>query len=299
MQHLKQAMIKPLLALLVIASFPAYAAETFRTPAKLYGDAYSIKMVLIRGEFEYDLPMWVKPDQKQSSLDKDQILELGWNFKDFRDTDAFLAGQEIKLPNFINLKSEWAYIPEFPKRCCYGIIGQDILKNYEVRFDPNPPAHLEWTPISKADSKVTLPKNLSALFSLKTAQHSRTPFRLNLSEGTLAFEDEKPLPSGLKASRKEPLFRFEFKPPARDLIIQSLSPSLSKKTKYGLKPGLKVLALNGVAVARLDRFEVNDYLTGKKTKTVEIKWENSNVSFDFEKDEFIEPKPLPSPAGRN
>src|ERR1700758_4159696 len=52
--------------------------ESFRTPAKVYAGAYSIKLMLKKGFTEYDIPVWVKPDQAESTLDKSFMKDLGY-----------------------------------------------------------------------------------------------------------------------------------------------------------------------------------------------------------------------------
>jgi hypothetical protein len=168
-----------------------------RTPAKLYGSAYSIKITLSREGFTYDIPVWVKPSQKVSSLDREQMADLGWIYKDVKPEDVTMSGETLDAPKFLNSKAELAYVPDFSKSCCYGTIGQDILKNFEVRFVPNPPSHLEWIKNTDTDSSQKpskLPKGLESLFTIHSTKGtfnknkidlSRTPYRLNLAKGEL------------------------------------------------------------------------------------------------------------------
>lgn len=177
----------------------------FRTPAKMYGRAYSVKLSLKRKGFEYVVPVWVKPDQKESSLDKSLLSDMGWVYADLKAEEASISGERIEQLIFKNQKSDWAAPPRFKKICCYGVIGQDILKDFEVRFDPRPPAHLEWTRIvhhGVSDAKKTkifadMTKLLfsiqSETFNLKGEKMdlSKTPFTFNWSAKELEFEGLK------------------------------------------------------------------------------------------------------------
>ncbi|MBC7397027.1 MAG: hypothetical protein H7333_06255 [Bdellovibrionales bacterium] len=295
--------------LLMLGSFPCWAqsVDRFRTPAKLYGAGYSIKMTIRREGFEYDIPMWVKPDQKESSLDRAQLFELGWVYPNLKVEEAALSGQVLSPPHFKNIKSEWAYVPEFPRSCCYGIIGQDILKDYEVRFDPNPPAHLEWTRVSETDHvKPISSSKLSPLFSIRGVAAtmgkqkidlSRTPYRLKFSTSELTFEDSIPVPI---YALKGPLFHYHFAPPARMVIVDSLSSSLiSKAKKVGFKSGLLLTRLNHLPVGGMSRFEVDEYLMGKREKVIELTWNKGTTAYDFEKNEFTSAQSIQTPARRH
>lgn len=172
---------------------------SFRTPARRYGTAYSIKMTLKKKGFEYVIPVWVKPDQKVSSLDRSLILEMGWTYPELKAEEVSLSGEKLEYAQFQNQKSDWVGRPEFPKPCCAGIIGQDILKDFEVKFDPRPPAHLEWTRIIV--SEAPSPKkdrvffeSLKDMFSLKkeivklqgkSVDLSHVPLLLNFSQAKL------------------------------------------------------------------------------------------------------------------
>ncbi len=279
----------------------------FRTPAKLYGASYSIKMTVRREGFEYDVPVWIKPDQKVSTLDRDQMAELGWIHSNLKVEEAALSGEVLDPPQFGNLKTEWAYVPEFPRSCCYGVIGQDILKHYEVRFDPNPPTHLEWTRISEKSKAKAIPSSsLSALFSLRSTSgnlgknridFTRTPYVLNFAKGSLEFETASPIPP---YAEKTPLFHYHFAPPARKVFVDSLPSSLlSKAKKAGFKSGLELTRINNSSVSEMSRFEVDEYLMGRRTKQIEISWDKSSTTYDFEKNEFTPTQSIQTPSRRN
>ena len=195
-----------LIGLIFALTLPTAFAQqnvSFRTPAKRYGSAYSVKITLRKDGFTYDIPVWIKPDQKVSTLDHDQLTELGWNYNGVKPEDIVISDETLDIPGFKNEKSEWAYVPDFSKSCCYGIIGQDILKDFEIRFDPNPPSHLEWTRIihepKPVKASAQFQKELSQLFSLHSVREkfgkkevdlSITPYRLNIDQQTVTFERE-------------------------------------------------------------------------------------------------------------
>jgi hypothetical protein len=284
-----------------------------RTPAKLYGSSYSIKITLSRDGFTYDIPVWVRPDQKVSSLDRDQLADLGWTYKDVKAENITMSGETVEAPKFQNLKTELAYVPDFAKSCCYGVIGQDILKDYDVRFDPNPPAHLEWikntnpSPSKKGASKIQ--KELSGLFSIRTSHANfhkkkidlaRTPYRLDLAKDELSFEPEFKNPKAMDKPLDAPIFRYEFIPPVRQVVVQSIASAYQKSAKkIGFKSSLKITHFNNISAGSLDRFEVLDYLTGRKSKQLVIRTKTENFTFDFEKNEFTQSEPIQSTPRRN
>lgn len=160
-----QKMKRMLISLILFTiSNTVYAEEvsSFRTPAKIYGNAYSVKLSVKRKGFEYELPVWVKPDQRESSLDRSLLVEMGWAYPDLKVEELSLSGEMLNVVAFKDQRSDWVGRPQFPKACCYGVIGQDILKDYELSFNPNPPAHIEWTKKIKTASPATAPSHLPA-----------------------------------------------------------------------------------------------------------------------------------------
>ena len=191
------------LLIFTASAFAADVEEPFRTPAKLYGGAYSVKLVIKRKGFEYELPVWIKPDQKESSLDRSFLTDMGWIYPDLTGEEVSISGEKLNLLTFKSSHSDWANRPQFKKTCCYGIIGQDILKDYELTFIPTPPAHIEWVRISQEPRpyrKDFLAK-LKSLFSIRAPNVaigsekedlSKTPYTLDLSKGALTFQKEVP-----------------------------------------------------------------------------------------------------------
>ena len=62
---------------------------------------------------------------------------------------------------------------------------------------------------------------------------------------------------------------------------------------------MKIIQINQIKAALLDHFELDDYLTGKKTKTIVLATEKGKYTFDFEKNEFTQSEAIPSPTRRN
>ncbi len=299
-------------------SFEASAVESFRTPAKRYGSAYSIKVSLYRNGVEFVAPMWVKPDQKESSIDPRQMVFMGWNYKDPFAEDVVISGQHFGKKQFKSARSDWAVKPEYPKNCCMGVIGQDILKKYRLRFDPSIPVHIEWTDgvVSAADDSKAereFDSNLHPLFSVRSEvikvgskqyDLGSTPFVLDFRLRTLSFEKG---PMALRSGRAQPLFRFDMSGRERDLsVIEVRSHDLKIAQELGLTEGARITDLNGVPVSAMSYYEIESLLKGRKGKALEIgflkdskKTEKAKIIFDFEKNEFTEPRPIQSPARRN
>ena len=195
----------PTISGLPTVSQPAPQAQNvFRTPAKLYGGAYSIKLSIKRDKFEYELPVWVKPDQKESSLDKSLLHEMGWVYPDLRADQVLLSGEKMVVKNFKNQRSDWAGKPDFPKPCCYGVIGQDILKDYQLTFVPTAPAHIEWIRIENEVDQLKLKQDflakLRAIFSIRKQKVaigsqkedlSKATYTLDVSQGELIFQNDQ------------------------------------------------------------------------------------------------------------
>ena len=252
--------------------------ESFRTPAKLYAGAYTVKVQLKKDLTEYDVPFWVKPDQAESTIDASLLKELGYVDKAIFFQDVKISGQTLEKKNFKNQKSEWAFVPDFAKSCCYGVLGRDVLQDFEIRFDPNLPAHLVWTRIINKDElppfKIAFLSELKKLFSLN--QTLDVPFTLNLQERTLEFEGKvvPPQPS---------LFSFFFVPPDRELRVTSILPKDSAKAKKaGFLTGLIIIQINGVRVSGLDRWVIEKYLRGEKGSILKLTSKNKKeFTFDF------------------
>jgi hypothetical protein len=300
------------LFLLVLVTSAANAQDKkddeFRTPAKRYGSAYTMKLTLKRGLTEYVTTMWVKPDQAESTLDYNQMKELGWSepldpkkpFMNF--DDASIVGTPIEKTSFKNQKAEWAYVPDFPRSCCYGVIGRDILSQYRVKFVPKNPTHLEWTKVAfdpATKIPATFTQFLANLFSFRSEQGTYQKKRLDLSEVgyTLDLSERKlefaPAPQSKEEKALHPrarsIFEFYFVPPIRKVKIESIDSAVAKSAKkVGIQPGMLITTLNGEHVFLLDQFEVQAYLKGKRTDRLTIIADKLShpVVFDFAKGEF-------------
>jgi len=294
---------------------PVEHSYSFRTPAKQYGSAYSVKVSLRRDGTEYVAPFWVKPDEEHSSMDRKQMVELGWYFQDTQFDEALVSGHLIALPKLKNEKADWAFIPEFPRSCCFGVLGQDILNHYTIRFDPNKPAHLEWTEISTFDKPIARKiehkwnVDLKSLFSYRTDQASYlgdkidmgdTPYIVDFDQRTVTVEPAKVSPEIAKIARKTPLFSFDFMIPWRKLKIYSLASDVQKSAKsVGLKTGSIIWEIDGISTVAFNEFEVERILKGKKEAKVNFLFSinektqaRKTITFDFEKNEWSEPKTL-------
>jgi hypothetical protein len=293
-------------------------AGSFRTPAKRYGAAYSIKVSLFRKGMEFVIPMWVKPDQKESTIDPRQMVFMGWNFKDSSADNVVIAGLHFGQKNFKTARSDWAVKPEYPKNCCMGVIGQDFLKQYRLRFDPATPVHIEWTSGPLAGSEAQKPEpdfedRIQPLFSVRSEvirlgqrqyDLGSTPFVLDFRSKTLSFEKG---PVALRPGRSLPLVRYDYSGRDRDLsVIEVRSRDLRIAQELGLTEGAKITELNGTPVSAMSYYEVESLLKGRKGRALEIgflkdskKPEKSKIIFDLEKNEFKGPGTLQSPSRGN
>jgi hypothetical protein len=293
--------------------------ETFRTPAKRYGAAYSIKAELVRDGFHYVIPVWIRPDQKESSLDPGQMRFTGWSYKDYRAEELILSGHALGQRAFKPARSDWAVKPEYPKNCCMGVIGQDLLSQYRLRFDPRPPVHIEWTrihpegdPAGKSlkgfdDQLKPLFTTRSEVIQVKGNRYNMgaTPFELDLSAQKLVFE-----PNGqaqVRERRGRPVFDYEFVGFSREMGVISLDATGARQAhRLGFEPGVRVRELNGVPVSGMTRAEVDSYLRGRKGRELKIGFtkktaneEKSTLIFDFDKNEFTPSQQVPGRSGRN
>ena len=293
--------------------------STFRVPAKLYGAAYSIKVSITRNDTEFEAPFWVRPDQTTSTLDLKQFAELGWYFKDIKIDELSISGQMFDIPKFKNEKSDLAFVPDFPKTCCAGVIGQDILKNYRVRFVPRPPAHLEFTllpvhadqAIAKIAIKTKLLTKMKSLFSIDSDQQtidgkkvdlSDVSYELNLSQNQFSFDSLVIPPLEMKRRRDEPIFKFAFLPPWRKIQILSISRDLQESARaVGLKPGMVIWSIQNTSAFFIDKFDVEHLLKGRrdskislvvaessKEEEIEKRQKRRTIHFDFDTHSFSE-----------
>lgn len=266
--------------MLLLASSSAFAQnnETFRTPAKLYAGAYTVKLDVKKDLTDYTIPVWIKPDQAESTLDAVLLKDLGYSDTDLAFDEVQLSNEILEKTKFKNMKSEWAFVPDFARACCYGVIGRDILQDFEVRFNPNPPVHIQWKRIIANESapkpKATFLLQLKDLFSL--TQTNDVPFTLHLHDQKLEFE-------GIRKKSGPSLFTFEFVPPDRYLRVQNIAvKDNASAKKAGFKSGLVITEINGSPVDQLDRWLVEKYLRGEKTPVLKFTTkEKKKFSFDF------------------
>lgn len=252
--------------------------EFFRTPAKLYAGAYTLKVQFKKDFTEYDVPMWVKPDQAESSIDASLLKDLGYEDKEIVFHEVKISGERIEKKKYKNQKTEWAFVPDFAKACCFGVIGRDILEDFEIRFVPLEPTHIEWTRII---SRTDLPKykpaflnDLKKLFSLH--QPLDVPYKLNLQERKLEFEG-KIVPSA------PALFSFFFIPPNRELKVTGILPKYSASAKKaGFTAGLVITQINDQSALVMDRWVIEKFLRGEKGSTLRLTTDkNKEYVFDF------------------
>jgi len=275
-------MISVLLFLASASSF-AQKIEEFRTPAKLYAGSYTIKIHLKKGYTEYDVPFFIKPDQAESTVDPTLLKELGYGEKTFHFDHVKLSGKEIDHHQFKPMKSEWAFVPDFAKSCCAGVLGRDVLSRFEIRFDPKSPTHILWKRLPiKPENEVLKPAFLSELkklFSL-TATNDQVCI-LNLQDRTLKFE-------GTAAKSGPSLFTFYFIPPDRELrVMEIMKDAKESAKKTGFNSGLTVTEINGESVGKMDRWLVERYLKGEKGTTLNLTTsKGKKFVFDFTKRNF-------------
>jgi hypothetical protein len=290
--------------------------DGFRTPAKLLGSAFTVKLTINRDGTEYVVPVWVKPDQATSSLDRELLKDMGWTYADTRADDVNLSGHEIDHVNFKNVKSDWAYYPTFARICCYGVIGQDILKDFDLRFDPQAPAHIEWR--KQPDPQNSSPGKpqkdfkaaLASLFNLKTEKVkvrgkevdlSETPYDVDLLHKNLKIDEHRKILGEDKLKiRDKPIFAFSFIPSSRDVRIEKVAADVAESAKsVGIKNGYLVKDINFVPTSQYDQFEITALLRGKvktslpitiefRAKTMKVDDVRRTFNFDFVKNEFTE-----------
>ncbi len=299
------------IALALLIALPVEAAE-FRTPARRYSGAYSIKVTLVQQGQKIVIPVWVKPDQEKSTLDPGQIVYTGWDTRTSKAEEVILSGVSIGPRQFAWARSDWAVAPEYPKNCCFGVIGRDILDRFKLRFVPGDPSHIEWVeqaekpgiPLQKrARKKADFEKSLAALFSLRSEivrvsgsryDLSVTPFEVDFTQARLSFDGA---PFEPRVAKANPVFQFEFSSFGRDLEVKGLHGANQGLAKdLGFFSGTRVLELDGRPVSGMTRQEIESILHGRKGKRVEISFWKDNgrggknrIVFDFDKNVFTKP----------
>ncbi len=288
--------------LMILVGSNAFADrhESFRTPVKMLGAAYTVKLSLKRDLVEYEVPVWIKPDQAHSTLDRAQLKDLGWIFNNMRPDDVSLSGESLDFKEFKDAKSDWAYPPEYPKTCCYGVLGNDILKQFRLEFDPQPPAHIVWNRLMHFEENLTsrFVNGLKTIFNFheeiirydgKKINLADTPFELELGKGELKFLTPRVIVPKTKLKIvKEPILRLRFLPPDRDLQIEGVAPSVAVKARdIGIRKGMRITDLNYIHSSYYDRFEVEKMFTGQQDARIEFTLEISPR--DFNKDGVRKP----------
>jgi hypothetical protein len=162
-----------------VLSFEADTREVnVRTPAKQIGSAYHVKIKIKKGDFEWVIPVWVKPDEKVSYLDPAIMRLLGWPAREpFEVDEVSIGGAAVRISRFGTGNSDWYDSPEFSKSCCAGVLGQDVLRFFLITFVPKSPTHLEWKQLPDAPIPGDEPaffqsqQELKGLFSLESAKY--------------------------------------------------------------------------------------------------------------------------------
>ena len=273
-----------IIALMFSSLASAQNNESFRTPAKLYAGAYSVKILLKKDFTEYDVPVWIKPDQAESTFDASLLKDLGYVDKQIVFDEVKISNEILEKKKFKNLKSEWAFVPDYAKSCCYGVLGRDVLSDFEIRFDPKDPTHLEWTRIISEGSSIKYKPlfltELKKLFSL--SRISDVPYLLNLKEQKLEF-------AASPIKTQEPtLFSFSFVPPDRRIKVQTIlaRDAISAKSA-DFKSGLLISKINNKKVSELDRWQIEKYLRGGMDSSIKlITDQDKEFIFDFKMRQF-------------
>ncbi len=293
----------------------AVEAQIFHTPARRFGSAYSVKMTIWRDSFSYVIPVWVRPDRAESTLDPGQMRLIGWPYKDFKADEVELSGVTILLRNFKSERSDLAVSPEFAKNCCMGSIGRDVLEKYRLFLRPGTPTHIQWEPSGHMEApNVPRLQGLEALFSVNSpkvrwkgevSDASVQEWVLDLRFRYIKFfsDPTEVRPNALRT----PLMTFDFLPGSRHLSVRSLMASeVRGAAAVGLRSGSVVTELNGQSVSSLDRHDIVELLHGRKSGKLQIaflsnplKEEKSKVVFDFSNHAFTQTQPVPTPARRD
>jgi hypothetical protein len=307
-----------ILSLILFFSLTSKAADSasFRTPAKRYGSAYSVKLTLWKEGVSFVVPAWIRLDQKESTIDRGQIAFMGWTYPYLNVEEVEVSGFPLEIQKFKASRSDWAVVPDYPKNCCMAVIGQDVLKNYQLRFDPAEPTHIEWTriPVSQKPKPPgkEFERELKALFSIEkvmirsggdTRDLSKTSYRVDPVAQTVKFEKDT---AAAFPGVAQAVFHYEFLPPYRRLSVTGVNHKGKKGGSPAFHSGVVVVDLNGESVSSLNRFEIEEYLKGRKAKVLEIGFFSDRdhevrlkANYDFEKHEFIEAGSVPSDSRRN
>ncbi len=300
---------------ILIALIPSAAeAMHIRAPARRFGAAYSIKITIWRDSFSYVIPVWIRPDRAESSLDPGQMRLIGWPYKDFKADEVEISGETIPIRNFKSERSDLAVSPEFAKNCCMGSIGRDLLEKYRVYLIPGPPTYVQFGPTQGKDSpRAAKLHGLESLFSVnspkirwdgKGIDASRSELLFDLRKGEINFFGS---PGNQVGVLRELLLSFDFIPGTRNLRVRGVKASEAKDAAdFGMKPGSVVTELNGEPVSRLDRGDIVELLMGRSTAKLDIaflrnplKEEKSKITFDFINHAFTQTQAIPTPAGRD
>lgn len=291
MQHPSKISFSSRIGLTLLAIFstlslsPAFAENrsTFRTPARQYAGAISVKIQLRKGFTEYDVPVWIKPDQAESTLDPVLMRDFGFSEKVLSFDSVRMSGQTISKKQFKPMKSEWAIVPDYAKSCCHGVIGRDILQDYEIQVVPGTPAHIVWRRVEGESSKDPFkPAYLGELKKLFTlSQELDRPYLLNLKDRKLSFE-------GAVVKHESAIFSFFILPPDRDIQVTAFSSSAeSSAAKAGFQQGTVITEINGQDVGKMDRWLVEKHLRGEKTPILTFKTRGKKeFTYDFQSRRF-------------
>lgn len=222
------------LLLLALHSVSAFATKlTVRTPAKYLDDRFTINVEFQYGKMKYVVPFFVDPNVKTSIFDLRQFGALAYLGKKPVWDKILISGYDLGIKTFKNGDAEEAFMPNFVRSCCYGILGQDILKDFQVVAFDDVPAYIEW-------------------FKIDPSTQDKPTF----------FVREKKF---LWDTQTKNIFGYKFEAPSRR--------AFTTEKWNGIPKGSRWVRVQGVDPQYIDKYKLDRYLRGRIDQMLELEFE--------------------------
>jgi hypothetical protein len=219
--------------------FTVFAAESFRTPAHIFGKRFAVKVLMKQGTGHYIATFWLDPSAKVSTVDEKQMQDMGWMGVSRLWDEISVSGHLLNVFKFKNESNEQAYLPDYYKSCCVGRLGQDVLNSFDLKMVEEQTAYVEWT--------------------VRDAARSASAVR----HETVWIVPKWKLP-------KKALFSYRFVPPDRRVELTGVftGPDGEK-----IPVGSEWTRINGKIAERLDRPLLDRYLTGQIAPVLDLEFD--------------------------
>lgn len=247
-----------------IESFSA----SLRMPARLFGQAVSVRVRLSHGNVKTSIPVWVDLNQKETQFDRAGLEEMGYRFvqgKKLDDAvDAIEVGDQVfqNVPMRLKANLEIAHVPDFSATCCLGVLGRDFFNTgtLEITYAHNSiESSVVWLPtgtMTNNEPQKGLPYSKWNFLDLLMKQSRiirNQKVEIDLSNQKLFFDSaDHGLYNDFYKTRSH--VQFGLIPPLRNVVLKfSKSKNTEYLTKQSIRSGVCLRKVNGISAPLISK----------------------------------------------